>query len=106
MDGAHSARHLERIREQGYTILEGAIDPTLTDSIRDRVREIERETLPAEETGSPVDGSSQPRTEGLLCLDPLFQLVPIHPEVLPVVEGLLDPACLLTTFSAIDVLPG
>ena len=47
MDGAHSARHLERIREQGYAILEGAIDPTLTDSIRDRVREIERETLPA-----------------------------------------------------------
>ncbi len=106
MEQAALASHLEALDRDGYTILEGVIEPDRIERIRERVREIEQKTLPEEESGPPVDGSSQLRTAGLLRLDPLFWEIPIHPEVLPVVEGRLAPGCLLTTFSAIDVLPG
>ena len=99
-------QHLDAIDRDGYTILRDAIDPDLICRILARVRQLEEETLPEEETGTPVDGSSQLRTGGLLDLDPLFWNVPIHPEILPIVEGVLDPGCLLTSFSAIDVQPG
>jgi ectoine hydroxylase-related dioxygenase (phytanoyl-CoA dioxygenase family) len=100
------AGHAAEIERDGYTILRNAIAPGFVEKLLARVREIESETLPSEESGSAVDGSSQLRTGGLLSLDPLFWDVPIHPEVLPVVEAVLDPGCLLTTFSAIDVVPG
>ena len=106
MDQGALAAHLEGLDRNGYTILENVIDAGLVARILNRVREIERETLPQEESGTPVDGSSQLRTAGLLSLDPLFWDVPIHPEVLPLVELVLDPGCLLTSLSAIDVMPG
>ncbi len=98
--------HLAAIERDGYTIIEDAIKPEFIDKIRTRVREIEKQTLGESERGTPVDGSSQMRTAGLLRLDPLFWDVPIHDEVLPVVKEVLGGECLLSSFSAIDVLPG
>jgi ectoine hydroxylase-related dioxygenase (phytanoyl-CoA dioxygenase family) len=106
MNQAQIEEHLGAIDRDGYTIIPDAIDSDLIGRVLARVREIEEETLQEVETGTPVDGSSQLRTSGLLSLDPLFWDVPIHPEVLPIVEGVLDSGCLLTTFSAIDVKPG
>ncbi len=103
---ASIADQLEAIDRDGYTILRDVIDPDLVAQILGRVREIEKETLPAQERGTPVDGSSQLRTGGLLSLDTLFWDVPIHSEILPIVEGVLGAGCLLTSFSAIDVKPG
>jgi ectoine hydroxylase-related dioxygenase (phytanoyl-CoA dioxygenase family) len=99
-------QHLHSIDQDGYTILRDVVDPAFVHRALARLRELEDETLPETESGSPVDGSSQLRTGGLLQLDPMFWDVPIHPEILPIVEGVLDPGCLLTTFSAIDVQPG
>jgi len=98
--------HLDAIERYGYTILADAIAPDSVARMLERVRELERETLPQEESGSPVDGSSQLRTGGLLNLDPLFWDVPVHPGVLDIVQGVLGRDFLLTTFSAIDVMPG
>ena len=106
MEQVEIDQHLEAIKRDGYTILRDVIDTEFVARTLARVREIEDETLADLETGSPVDGASQLRTGGLLSLDPMFWDVPIHPEVLPIVEGVLDPGCLLTTFSAIDVKPG
>lgn len=106
MEATHLQEHLEALDRDGYTILPGAIDAERAERILRRVRELERETLPEEEGGSAVDGSSQLRTGGLLCLDPLFWEVPLHPDVQAIVGGLLGDDFLLTTFSAIDVMPG
>ncbi|MCH2172501.1 phytanoyl-CoA dioxygenase family protein [Myxococcota bacterium] len=106
MDEAVRLAHLDSIERDGYTIVPDAIDPEHVARLLQRVRELERETLPEVEEGSPVDGSSQLRTGGLLSLDPVFWDVPIHQEILPIVEGVLGLGCLLTTFSAIDVMPG
>lgn len=98
--------HLEAIQCDGFTFIEDVLDSESVDAIRKRVREIERETLGETERGTPVDGNSQLRTAGLLRLDPLFWEIPILADVLPVVQGVLGEACLLTAFSAIDVVPG
>jgi len=42
----------------------------------------------------------------LLAKDPVFQAMPVHPAVLPIVERLLDRGCLLSGMTAIDVGPG
>ena len=42
----------------------------------------------------------------LLAKDPVFQAMPVHPSVLPIVERLLDRGCLLSGMTAIDIGPG
>jgi ectoine hydroxylase-related dioxygenase (phytanoyl-CoA dioxygenase family) len=41
-----------------------------------------------------------------LAHDEVFQQVPIHPQVLPVVDGVLGPGCLISSLSSIDIQPG
>ncbi|MBW1886593.1 MAG: phytanoyl-CoA dioxygenase family protein, partial [Deltaproteobacteria bacterium] len=98
--------HIEAIERGGYTIIEDVLEPDRVEAIGKRVRELEKQALGETERGRPVDGCPQLRTAGLLQLDPLFRKIPILADVLPVIQGILGPECLLTTFSAIDVLPG
>ncbi len=99
-------QHLHALERDGYTILENAIEPELVDTIRTRVRAFEKESLGAQ-FGQAVGRDLQRlRTGGLLHLDPAFWDVPTHPEVLPVVEGVLGASVLLTTLSSIDLMPG
>ena len=35
-----------------------------------------------------------------------FEQVPVHPSVLPIVEGVLDPGCLISSLSSIAIDPG
>ena len=53
-----------------------------------------------------MPGHSTLRMYNLLAKDPVFQAMPVHPSVLPVVERLLDPGCLLSGMTAIDIGPG
>lgn len=105
MEAARLETHLREIEEHGFTILEDVASPERVDAIRKRVREIEAETA-----GTPEELAADPdhsflRTAGLLRLDPLFRDVPIEPDVLEVVEGVLGEDFLLSTFSALDVEP-
>jgi len=106
MQAALVQSHLEAIESDGYTIIEDVFKPEIVDAIGNRVHELEQQTLGETERGYAVDGNSQLRTAGLLRLDPLFWEIPIHDDVLPIVKGVLGDPCLLTSFSAIDVLPG
>ena len=42
----------------------------------------------------------------LLAKDPVFQAMPLHESVLPIVEHVLDRGCLLSGMTAIDIGPG
>jgi hypothetical protein len=97
---------IEAIERDGYTIIEDVLTPDAVAAIGRRVREIEKETLHNRDGETPLDGGSRLRTEGLLQLDPLFRGIPILPDVLPVIQGILGAECQLTAYSAIDVLPG
>jgi ectoine hydroxylase-related dioxygenase (phytanoyl-CoA dioxygenase family) len=105
LDDRTLAEHLARIDEDGYTIVEGAIEPELVVALRDAIRRLQGE-LGLEPLGTSAEGHSTLRMYNLLAKDPVFQAMPVHPGVLPVVERLLDRGCLLSGMTAIDIGPG
>jgi ectoine hydroxylase-related dioxygenase (phytanoyl-CoA dioxygenase family) len=96
--------HLARIADQGYTIIPDAIDVDLADALVETLERLERE-LDVRPAGNSFEGTRTYRIYNLLALDPIFQRVPVHPAVLPVVEGVLDPGCLVSSLSSIAIGP-
>lgn len=97
--------HVARIDVDGYTIVEKAIEPDLVREIRDAIRRLERE-LHVEPKGTAAEGHATRRMYNLLAKDPVFQAMPLHESVLPVVERVLDRGCLLSGMTAIDIGAG
>ena len=102
--GPDPTNHLREIEEQGYTILEGVIEPALLDAIDARLLAIEREqrVVPA---ANDFEGARTVRIYNLLAKGSPFARIPIHPAVLPVVEGVLDAGCLISSLSSISIGP-
>ena len=99
MDARTVDKHVANVERNGFTVIERAIEPELVVTLRETIRRIEAEAP------NLVQGSIL-RTVGLLGLNRIFRVPPLHPEVLPVVEGVLGPGCLLTLYDALDVTPG
>jgi len=96
---------LAEIEDRGYTIIEGAIAPALVDELSlalDRLEE-DLHICPGRNT---FEGHRTIRIYNLLAHDAVFEKVPVHPEVLPVVEGVLDQGCLVSSLSSISIDPG
>ena len=93
-----------RIAEDGYTILPDAIEPDLVDEIDDALLKLEHDlgTVPAENL---FEGVHTMRIYNLLVHGTTFEQIPVHPNVLPVVEGVLDPGCLISSLSSIAIGP-
>jgi ectoine hydroxylase-related dioxygenase (phytanoyl-CoA dioxygenase family) len=104
LDQSEVARHVGRIDEQGYTVVEEAIEPALLDELTDALGRLETELgiVPAD---NDFEGRQTVRIYNLLVHGPVFERVPIHERVLPVVEGVLDPGCLLSSLSSIAIGP-
>ena len=51
------------------------------------------------------EGANTLRVYNLLALSPVWQQVPVHARVLPVVEGVLDAGCLVSSLSSIRIMP-
>jgi ectoine hydroxylase-related dioxygenase (phytanoyl-CoA dioxygenase family) len=105
LDETTLAQHLARIDDVGYTIIEDAIEPDLVVALRDTIRRLQGE-LGIVPLGTAAEGHSTLRMYNLLAKDPVFQAMPVHPAVLPIVERMLDPGCLLSGMTAIDIGPG
>ncbi|MBA2626064.1 MAG: phytanoyl-CoA dioxygenase family protein [Acidimicrobiia bacterium] len=104
MDGA-VASHLERLGRDGYTIVEGAIEAELVDGLLDDLDRLVRD-LGVRPAGNSFEGASTLRVYNLLVHGPRFAEVPVHPSVLPIVDGVLGPGCLVSSLSSIDIRPG
>ncbi|MFI5043077.1 MAG: phytanoyl-CoA dioxygenase family protein [Acidimicrobiales bacterium] len=87
----------------GYTILEGVIDPGLLASLTKTLDGLSRGVEPAD---NDFEGRQTVRVYNLLAKAEIFSRVPVHPEVLPVVERVLDPGCLISSLSSIAIGPG
>ncbi len=105
VNDAALGRQLAEMQDQGFTILENAIEPGLVASLVAAIRRIEAESGAAPR-GNPAEGYATLRTYNLLAKDPVFQQMPVHAAVLPLVERVLDPGCLLSGMTAIDIGPG
>jgi len=99
------AAHAERIARDGYTILEGVIEPELRDALTDDLVRLERfyEVTPSD---NGFEGTKTVRIYNLLALGKLYEGIPVHPNVLPVVDGVLDDGCLVSSLSSIAIDPG
>ena len=57
-------------------------------------------------SNNSFEGSRTLRVYNLLAFGPRYEQVPVHEEVLPIVERVLDPGCLVSSLSSITILPG
>ncbi len=99
-----TAAHLDEIEDVGYTLIENAIEPELVDALNDALLRLEHElgTVPG---ANSFEGHKTIRIYNLLARDPVFERVPVHPNLLPIVEGVLDPGCLVSSISSISIDP-
>ncbi|MGB5948179.1 MAG: phytanoyl-CoA dioxygenase family protein [Parvibaculum sp.] len=97
--------HLAEVEERGFTIVENAIEPDLVDALNETLLRLEKDLgiVPAR---NGFEGHHTVRIYNLLALGEIFQRIPVHPNVLPVVEGVLDPGCLVSSLSSISIDPG
>jgi ectoine hydroxylase-related dioxygenase (phytanoyl-CoA dioxygenase family) len=105
MDQAACQAHVERVRRDGYTIVENAIEPALVEALGETLRRLERE-LDARPAGNGFEGHRTVRIYNLLARGAVFAEVPVHASVLPIVEGVLDAGCLISSLSSIAIDPG
>jgi len=105
MDPEAVVRHVERIRSEGYTIVENAIEPELTAALNQDLVRLE-EDLDVRPAKNSFEGEHTVRIYNLLAHGALYEQIPVHESVLPIVEGVLDRGCLVSSLSSIGIDPG
>ena len=97
--------HVQRVAQVGYTIVEHAIEPDLVAELEEDLlpNERERGIVPA---NNAFEGHQTVRIYNLLAHGKLYERIPVHPAVLPIVERVLDRGCLVSSLSSIAICPG
>lgn len=105
MDEATLAAHRDEIAERGYTVVAGVLTASEADELAADLRRLEAELgiVPADNS---FEGRHTVRIYNLLAHGERYQSIPVHPEVLPVVEAVLDRGCLISSLSSIGIDPG
>ncbi len=98
-------RHVEDISRDGYTIVEDAIDADIVDALLADLTRLET-IFEVEPAHNSFEGENTLRVYNLLALSPLWAQVPVHEHVLPIVDRVLDPGCLVSSLSSIRIRPG
>ena len=98
-------QHLQRLKNDGYTIVEAAIEPNLIDELAATVERLERD-LDAKPAMNGFEGDRTVRIYNLLAHAPVFAKVPVHPSVLPIIDAVLGGECLISSLASIAIDPG
>lgn len=99
------AGHVERIATVGWSVIERAIEPALIESLAEDLRGIEQR-LNIAPANNVFEGYKTLRVYNLLARSEIWQQVPVHANVLPIVEQVLDAGCLISSLSSIRIQPG
>jgi ectoine hydroxylase-related dioxygenase (phytanoyl-CoA dioxygenase family) len=97
--------HVARIDRDGYTIVEGAIDDALLAALRDDLERIERDEH-VKPASNIFEGTRTVRIYNLLARGKVYETIPVHDSVLPIVERVLDRGCLVSSLSSIAIDAG
>jgi ectoine hydroxylase-related dioxygenase (phytanoyl-CoA dioxygenase family) len=97
--------HRDRIARDGYTVIENAVEPELIAALNDDLLRLERE-YDIQPAKNAFEGAHTVRIYNLLVHGPLYERIPVHANVLPVVESVLDAGCLVSSLSSISIDPG
>lgn len=95
-------RHVAKIEADGYAIVENAIAADLVDALVEDLGRLERERgiAPAK---NRFEGTKTVRIYNLLVHGALYERIPVHENILPIVERVLDPGCLVSSLSSIAI---
>ena len=96
--------HLERIARDGYTIVTDAIPTSLCDELGADLDRLEAELGIGPGTNG-FEGYATHRVYNLLAHGEIYAQIPTWPEVLPIVDGVLGPGCLVSSLSSIAIGP-
>ncbi len=102
---ADLTQHAERVARDGYTIVENAIEPALLDALAADLSRLEAE-LDAQPAKNLFEGLKTVRIYNLLARGRIFEQIPVHEHILPIVERVLDRGCLVSSLSSIAIGPG
>ncbi len=100
-----TAGHVARVERDGYTIVEDVLAPDEVDAVLAEVGRLE-ERLGIDFATNDFEGRRTKRVYNLLVYGRLFEAIPVHARVLPIVEGVLDAGCLISSLSSIAIHPG
>ena len=101
----NTEQHLAEIEQQGFTIIPDVIELDLVERLNSALLEIE--TQQSITPGDNVfEGHHTIRIYNLLAQHEIFQQIPTHHVLLPIVEGVLDEGCLVSSLSSISIDPG
>ncbi|MEZ5204107.1 MAG: phytanoyl-CoA dioxygenase family protein [Acidimicrobiales bacterium] len=98
-------RHLAEIRDVGFTIVAEVLDAEEVATAVDALDRLHHD-LAIEPARNGFEGTSTLRAYNLLAHGVGWQRFAEHPTILPIVEGVLDPGCLVSSLSSITILPG
>ncbi len=104
LDDVTIEAHAAKVRAEGWTVLEDAIDPELIDALNEDLLRLER-TLGIVPADNLFEGVRTTRIYNLLVHGKLYERIPVHPNVLPIVERVLDPGLLISSLSSIAIGP-
>lgn len=104
IDDATISSLADQVKHEGWAVIEDAISLDLCDAISEDLLRLERDLgiVPADNL---FEGTKTVRIYNLLVHGPLYEQIPIHPNVLPVVEQVLDPGLLISSLSSIAIGP-
>jgi ectoine hydroxylase-related dioxygenase (phytanoyl-CoA dioxygenase family) len=105
IEAAALEQHLARIERDGFTVVEDAFDAAFADALADDLARLERE-LGVVPSHNDFEGERTVRIYNLLARGELYERIPVHAAVLPLVERVLDPGCLVSSLSSISICPG
>jgi ectoine hydroxylase-related dioxygenase (phytanoyl-CoA dioxygenase family) len=105
LDPDRFTEHAARLDADGYTIVEDAFEPELIDELAAALVDLEQ-FFDVQPAGNSFEGDRTLRVYNLLALGRVWERVPVHPSVLPLIEHVLDPGCLISSLSSITILPG
>ncbi len=99
------APHHQQLADDGYTIVENAIEAELIDALLADVERLEAQ-LDSRPADNRFEGNRTTRTYNLLAHGEIWQKVPTHPVVLALIEGVLGEQCLVSSLASISLGPG
>ena len=93
------------VAERGYTIVADVLSPAEADSIAAELVELEAR-LGITPSNNAFEGRKTTRVYNLLAHGSTWEQIPVHPKVLPIVDAVLDPGCLVSSLSSIAIHSG
>jgi ectoine hydroxylase-related dioxygenase (phytanoyl-CoA dioxygenase family) len=99
------AAHIARVKDQGYTLVENVLDAARLAALREEIGRL-TQALAVTPARNLFEGEKTLRIYNLLVHGRLFEEIATDATVLPIVEGVLDRGCLVSSLSSIEILPG